>query len=103
MDINGIKDIICDIIRIDHSDLIGTGTGRRKGKKMAQTHITYARMLFSHHAIMIHGNKPLIASELKMSIQSIDYYLTKYNDEIECDNKVFVSLDRQLKNRINAN
>jgi len=97
MDIQALKEIVCKTICIDQSDLSGNGNIK------SQTHIVYARMLFSHYAFLHSGNKHLISKELNMSISSVNYYLTRYSDEIEFSNKVFESLDKQVNICIHAN
>ena len=96
MEAKKIKQIICSIMYIKEDEFC-------YGKHRPTSAILYARMLFSHHFLMQCGNKHLVASELNMSRTTLlNYYLEKYDYAIELPDKVFINLDKQIKELINA-
>jgi len=96
MDAKTIKEIICSIMYIEVGEL-------NFNNHRPTSTVIYARMLFGHHFLMKCGNKHLVAKELNMCRTALlNYYLEKYDYAIELPDKVFINLDKQIKELIDA-
>lgn len=92
MDIEKIKDVVCEITCIDKESLCS---------KSHKTVEIYARMIFSEYVYNNTGNKHIIKDALKRTPETINMYIDNSSGERDT-NKIYRNLCARFNEKVNV-